>query len=245
MWEWERSEPVTSRGSSAPKTARLPASSHRRTGFVSGPSPTLSRYVDSTADPTSTPWRLALELGTVTLATSAALLLAGNVVNALGLNPARGSYSATVRFTLLGNAANPFIAAMALTAAVCAVALRPSPRTGSRSKVAGKVILATGVVGLVTAVLCLNGILLDFTTSGASGLVRLATILYRLGTLALSAGTLWIAFAASAKPRMEIGTAVTIERQPSEPAPLSTDNPPEKDPEGSGGDLAKQLDAEA
>ena len=178
------------------------------------------------------PWRLATELAVGAFATAAVALLVGSMLIAIGTGSRAGSAAdTTTRLHLLANAANPLTAALALLAVVGAIAIRPS-------RVSAPSIAASAAVSLVIALLVVNGLLLDVTTGTSQGWSRIGTVLIRLGTLPLSAATLWLWFAATGREGVvvpgveeagtresrdtEIGTAITIEREPdTEPAEAS------------------------
>ena len=133
-----------------------------------------------------------LELLPLTLAVVAAVLLVGGVLFAMATASATPAGS-DGRFRLLGQAANPFIAFLALAA----VSLVSDARRRQRSSAvtAGGAAIGIGTtVSLAIVLLALNGLLTD-VTGDTTALFRISAIVSRLATLGLSAVTLWIAFA--------------------------------------------------
>ena len=131
-----------------------------------------------------------LDLVPLALAIAAAVLLLGGVLFALATADADTTGSAD-RFRLLGQAANPFIAFLALVAS--ALVAQAKRRPGDEPSVAyGPV--AQGVataIGLAIVLLALNGVLTDFS-GDTTALFRLSAIVSRLATLVLGGLTLWL-----------------------------------------------------
>ena len=129
-----------------------------------------------------------IEVLPLALAVTAAVLLLGGVLFALATAAADTTGTAD-RFRLLGQAANPFIAFLALTASVLVTEGR---RTG-RDVTAASVALGIGTaVSLAVVLLALNGVLTDLT-GDTTALFRLSAIVSRMATLVLSGVSLWIA----------------------------------------------------
>ena len=132
-----------------------------------------------------------LEAVPLALSLVAAVLLLGGVLFALATASADTTGTAD-RFRLLGQAANPFIAFLALAAAVLVASDRRSPTEG-RSLLAGGAALGIATaVSLAVVLLALNGVLTDLTGDTTS-LFRLSAIVSRMATLGLGGVPLWIA----------------------------------------------------
>ena len=132
-----------------------------------------------------------LPLVPLVLAVAAAILLLGGVLFALATADADATGSAD-RFRLLGQAANPFIAFLALTASALVAHARRHPDNGDVAYGA----VASGIstaIALAVVLLALNGVLTDFT-GDTTALFRLSAVVSRLSTLVLSGVTLWLAF---------------------------------------------------
>ena len=128
-----------------------------------------------------------LELLPLVLAVAAAVLLLGGVLFALASAEADTTGSAD-RFRLLGQAANPFIAFLALAAA----ALVSDSRRRRRTVPAGGAAMGVATaVSLAVVLLALNGLLTDLT-GDTTALFRLSAIVSRLATLVLSGVALWV-----------------------------------------------------
>lgn len=135
-----------------------------------------------------------LDLVAVVATGAAAVLLLGGVLFAFATAGAQGVGS-TDRYRLLGQAANPFIAFLAVAGVLAVVAGRERRFPAQAASAAA---LGVGaVVCLAVTLLAVNGILIDLT-GNVSGLFRFSAIVSRLGTIALSVFGLWAA--ASAKP---------------------------------------------
>lgn len=133
-----------------------------------------------------------MELVAISLAVAAALLLLGGVLFAFASAQANGA-GAGDRFRLLGQAANPFIAFLALAAAGLVVHER---RTRAVSQVAAGAALGIATaVSLAVALLALNGVLNDLT-SDAGTVFRLSAVISRMAAMGLSGLALWLAVTA-------------------------------------------------
>jgi hypothetical protein len=125
------------------------------------------------------------------LAVAAAVMLLGAILFALARASSTRVGSAD-RFRLLGAAAHPLTAFVALTAMVLVVE--------DRARAAGRVLLAPVASGIATAVslavvlLGINGVLTDLTAD-ASALFRLSSLITRLAPIGLSGLTLWLSLA--------------------------------------------------
>ena len=134
-----------------------------------------------------------LEATAIVLAASAALLLLGGVLFAFGRADAGGA-DATARFRLLGQAANPFTALLALGAVAVVIHQR---RRGGAAQIASGVALGLATaVSLALALLTLNGVLTDLTAD-ATWLLKLGAFVNRLGAIVLSGLALWLAATAT------------------------------------------------
>lgn len=124
------------------------------------------------------------------LAAVVAILLLGGVLFALASASAAPGGDAG-RYRLLGQAANPFIAFLALAAAAL---VSESRRRGRRADlIAGGVAIGIATaVSLAIVLLAINGLLTDLT-GDTTALFRVSAIVSRLATLALSGTTLWMA----------------------------------------------------
>ena len=130
-----------------------------------------------------------LPLVPLVLAVAAAVLLLGGVLFALATADADATGSAD-RFRLLGQAANPFIAFLALTASALVAHARRRPQDGTVAYGA----VASGIstaIALAVVLLALNGVLTDFT-GDTTALFRLSAVVSRLATIVLSGLTLWL-----------------------------------------------------
>lgn len=144
-------------------------------------------------DPTQTPANRppALSLFALVLAGVAATLLFGGVLQALATSDAR-NLDGAAQFHLLAQAANPFVAFLAL-AAVAAVARGRRPNNDPQGA-AGIALALAALVSAGVILLALNGILIDLTADTAgTALLRLSAVVTRLGTIALSAFALYLA----------------------------------------------------
>lgn len=133
-----------------------------------------------------------MELVAIALAVVAALLLLGGVLFAFASAEANDA-GAGDRFRLLGQAANPFIAFLALAAAGLVVHQR---RAGADDQVAANAALGIATaVSLAVALLALNGVLNDLT-GDAGTLFRLSAVVSRLAAMGLSGLALWLSVTA-------------------------------------------------
>ena len=124
------------------------------------------------------------------LAVVAAILLLGGVLFALASASATPAGDAG-RYRLLGQAANPFIAFLALAAAALVSESRRRGRSGDL--VAGGIAMGIATtVSLAIVLLAINGLLTDLT-GDTTALFRVSAIVSRMATLALSGTTLWMA----------------------------------------------------
>ena len=131
-----------------------------------------------------------LSLLPLALAVAAAILLLGGVLFALATASADRTGSAD-RFRLLGQAANPFISFLALTAAALVSEAR---RRRIALTAAGAAIGIATAVSLAVVLLALNGLLTDLT-GDTTALFRLSAIVSRLATIVLSGVALWVSVA--------------------------------------------------
>ena len=133
-----------------------------------------------------------MELVAIALAVVAALLLLGGVLFAFASAEANGA-GAGDRFRLLGQAANPFIAFLALAAGGLVVHER---RAGAERQLAANAALGIATaVSLAVALLALNGVLNDLT-GDAGTLFRLSAVVSRFAAIGLSALALWLSVTA-------------------------------------------------
>jgi len=152
----------------------------------------------SSPSPSSPPSPLDF-VAVVSAATSAAVILAG-VLAAFALSDIR-DVDGTERFRLLAQAASPSVAAFALVAVALVVHGRRRSDAWTATQVAAGAALGIGAgVAFVSALLALNGIVVDLTQEGAPGLYRLGNVIGRSATIGLSALALWLAATAPARP---------------------------------------------
>lgn len=129
---------------------------------------------------------------------ASAILLLGGVLFAFATADATNADAAD-RFRLLGQAANPFIAFLALAGSAIVVHLR---RSGEETQRAAGAALGIGTaVCLAVALLALNGVLTDLT-GPAGALFKLSAVVQRLAAIALAALGLWLSITA-VPPRAE------------------------------------------
>lgn len=139
-----------------------------------------------------------LGFAAVTLAATAAALLLGGVLFAFASASARSSGGGSPdRFRLLGQAANPFIAALALASVGLVVTERRERWMHQVASVAALGIATA--VSLAIALLAVNGIITDLTAE-TTGLFRASAIISRLATVVLGGLAMWIAATAPAPP---------------------------------------------
>ncbi|MDQ3107733.1 MAG: hypothetical protein M3Q68_08020 [Actinomycetota bacterium] len=137
-----------------------------------------------------------LRLLAVVLASVAATLLLGGVLFAFASADANGADAAD-RFRLLGQAANPFIAFLALASSGLVVAERQRGEAAVTGQVAASAALGIATaVSLAVALLGLNGVLTDLT-GDAGALFRLSAIVSRLAAIGLSGLALWLSVTAA------------------------------------------------
>lgn len=130
---------------------------------------------------------------------SGALVMAGAFA-ALALSDIR-QVDGTERFRLLAQAASPSVAAFALFAVAVGVQARRRPDGWAGSQAAATPALGIGAgVAFVVALLALNGIVVDITQQGATGLYRLSNVVGRFATLSLCGVALWAAATAPSAP---------------------------------------------
>jgi hypothetical protein len=140
-----------------------------------------------------------LALTAIVLAVVDAVLLLGGVLFAFASADANGA-DASDRFRLLSQAANPFIAFLALVTAVVIVRQRQGADDLGRPQVAsGAALGIVTAVSLAVALLALNGIITDLT-GDTTALFKLSAVVSRLAAVALSAFALWLSVTA-APPR--------------------------------------------
>lgn len=149
---------------------------------------------ETTAAPSSVAARPGpLDLVAIVVAVVAAVLLLGGVLFAFASADANGA-DAGDRFRLLGQAANPFIAFLALAASGLVVHRR---RQGGTPQVAEGAALGIGTaVGLAVALLALNGVLTDLT-GDAGALFKLSAVVSRMAAIGLSGLALWLSLSAA------------------------------------------------
>ena len=122
-------------------------------------------------------------------AAAAATLLLAAVIVAFGIVD-RAGLGGSERFRQLGQAANPFVAFLAL-AAVAAVVHNRSRRA---SPPVDAIAFTTGTcVALVCALLALNGVVVTLTASDNGAMLQLGEIVQLLATLGLSGFALYLA----------------------------------------------------
>jgi len=131
----------------------------------------------------------ALDHLAIGLTAAAALLLLGGIIFAFA-GAAASTAVANARFRLLGQAANPFIVALALGGAALVVFERTTARV--HQAFAGAALGTATAVALSSALLTLNGVVLDLTTK-APALARISYTTSRLSTLVLCGLCLWLA----------------------------------------------------
>lgn len=136
-----------------------------------------------------------MELVAIVLAVVAAVLLLGGVLFAFATADANGA-DASDRFRLLGQAANPFIAFLALAGSGLVVHERLRGGVGVR-QIAGGAALGIGTaVSLAVALLALNGVITDLTSDGGA-LFKVSAVVSRLAAIGLSALALWLSVTAT------------------------------------------------
>jgi hypothetical protein len=147
-----------------------------------------------------------LGLVAIVLAGADAVLLLGGVLYAFASADANGA-DASDRFRLLGQAANPFIAFLALVVSVIVVHQRQrqhqgpgNDHLGGRPQVASAAALGIATaVSLAVVLLALNGVLTDVTGS-ATALFKLSAVVSRLAAIGMAGFALWLGITA-APPR--------------------------------------------
>ncbi len=129
----------------------------------------------------------------------AAGLLVGGLVFAFA-TAERSGVDAAGRFRLLGQAANPLIAALALAAALVVVVERgPGWRAGPLQRGSSAALSVATAVSLAVVLLAASGVISDLTGRGGVLFVLSATVT-RLAAAALGALTLWLSFTAGPPP---------------------------------------------
>ena len=138
-----------------------------------------------------------MELAAIVLSVAAAILLLGGVLFAFASADANGA-SASDRFRLLAQAANPFIALLASAGSGLVVHERQrGGHLGRGPQVAGSAALAIGTaVCLAVALLAVNGLLTD-VAGEAGGLFKLSAVVSRLAAIALSGLGVWLSVTAT------------------------------------------------
>ena len=137
------------------------------------------------APPPSRPWSRPLELLAVVVAVAAAILLvAGILYGFASASATRGDTTERVR--LLGQAANPFIAALAVAACVLVTRHRAS------QAFAGAAMGLGATVGFATVLLALNALIIDFTGAG-SMMFKTSAAISRIATILLAGYAVWLA----------------------------------------------------
>ncbi len=138
-----------------------------------------------------------LDLVAIVLAVVAALLLLGAVLFAFATASA-GRVDGIDRFRLLGQAASPVIALLALAAS--AVVVHQRRVDGTTTQVAAGVALSIGTtVGMAVALLALNGIVTDLV-GDAGALFTISTVISRTAAVGLSGLALWLSATAPKEP---------------------------------------------
>ena len=137
--------------------------------------------------------REPLALVPLVLAVTAAVLLLGGVLFALAQASADTTGTAD-RFRLLGQAANPFIAFLALTSAALVSDARRRRDPARPVAAAGAAIGVATAVALAVVLLAVNGLLTDLT-GDTTALFRLSAMVSRLATLILGGVALWVSVA--------------------------------------------------
>jgi riboflavin transporter FmnP len=128
-------------------------------------------------------------LGVVLLTSGLSLLLAGVLTAFARVRTLSGPDVATVRFQLLGQAANVFIAFLFVIAIVVIVADRRQDTP--RQFAAGLVLGAATASSLMLVLLAVSGVVADLSLAGTA-LSRLAVVATRLTTVLLSAFAMWL-----------------------------------------------------
>ena len=128
----------------------------------------------------------------ITASVAAAALLLGGVLFAFASADANGA-DASDRFRLLAQAANPFIALLALGGSALVVHLRHAGAEHEQRAASAALGIGTAVC-LAVVLLALNGVLTDLT-GDTTALFRLSAIVSRMATLVLGGVALWIAVA--------------------------------------------------
>ena len=137
-----------------------------------------------------------MALAAIVLAVVAAVLLLGGVLFAFATADANGA-DASDRFRLLGQAANPFIAFLALVGSALVVHERQRGGVTTSPQVAGSAALGIGTaVSLAVALLALNGVITDLTSDGGA-LFKLSAVVSRLAAIGLSGLALWLSVTAT------------------------------------------------
>ena len=131
-----------------------------------------------------------LEVLPLVLAAAGAILLLGGVLFALATASA-DTTGAADRFRLLGQAANPFIAFLALAASVLVLEGR---RRAAALTAAGAALGIATAVSLAVVLLAVNGLLTDLT-GDTTALFRFSAIVSRAATLVLAGTSLWVSVA--------------------------------------------------
>ena len=146
-------------------------------------------------EPTKRSWPEPLDTIPLALAVAAALLLFGGVLFAMASASQAGGTGSATRFRLLGQAANPFIALLAVLAA--GLVDEGRRRGVDRWFASGTTLGIATAVSLAVALLALNGVITDLTGDN-DALFVVSAIVSRLATLVIAGATLWLA---AAKPR--------------------------------------------
>lgn len=136
--------------------------------------------------------RRRLEVVAALILASAVALLAGSVLGALATESPTGTVSTTARLELLARSANATTAFLVL-ASLAAVVLPRTYDRHSEGPLARIVVAVGGVAAVVLGLLALNGLLLDLTSGDRTLFLRFSLVVFRLGTIALAAGSLWLA----------------------------------------------------
>jgi threonine/homoserine/homoserine lactone efflux protein len=129
----------------------------------------------------------------ITASVAAAALLLGGVLFAFASADANNA-DASDRFRLLAQAANPFIALLALASAALVVHLRGGGAEHEQRAASAALGIGTAVC-LAVVLLALNGVLTDLT-GDAGALFRLSAVINRLAAIVLGGLGLWLSLTA-------------------------------------------------
>lgn len=133
----------------------------------------------------------------ITASAVAVTLLVGGILFAFASSDVNNAASSD-RFRLLAQAANPFVALLAVAASALVAHLR---RVGGEpeQRLAGVALGTATTVSLVVVLLALNGVLTDLM-GDAGTLFKLSAIVSRVGAVLLGALGLWLSITALPPP---------------------------------------------